>query len=278
MRNYRFSILVKEGDRINHEQGTVVVKNPELIHQIRNVLKLNAESPEEITMIDGVSPLVTVVKMESMDAKQIVFRITKEFESPRELAQNVRFFVPVIKSEAFEIMVRKLTEMGVQEFVPVVFERSQKNNVEKLKSPAFKERIEKIIREATEQCEGAVYSKITKPIKAEDIEDCFDVDVNELKVFASERLSIAKGKRSSSMTVKRKFKKLSLNPEHPPRYNLLVGPEGGLSDKEVRLLKKLNFDSVSLGSRLLKAETAALALFAIIVDFAQVIEEAIILL
>ncbi len=271
MRNYRFSILVEAGDQI--ERGIVTVRNPELVHQIRNVLKLKPESPEEITLIDGSSPIVTAVKMLSLDAKQVVFKITDKFESARELAQNVRFFVPVIKAESFEIMLRKLTELGVQEFVPVVFERSQKNNVEKIKSPAFMERIDKIIREATEQCEGAVFSKIAKAIKVEDLEDCFDQDVNELKVYAYEGLSIAKGKRSSSMLVKRKFKKLSSNPEHPPRYNLLVGPEGGLSDKEVKVLKKLKFDSVSLGTRLLKAETAAIALFAIIVDFAQVLED-----
>jgi len=273
MRNYRFSILVTEGDKLDLDKGLVTIKNPELIHQIRNVLKLDPESLEQITLIDGISPIVHEVKMLSTDAKQIVFKIISEFESQRELAQNVRFFVPVIKSDSFELMVRKLTELGVQEFVPVVFERSQRNNVEKIKSPAFKERIEKIIREATEQCEGAVFSKMSKPVKAEDIEDCFEVDVNEFKVYASERLSLAKG--TSSMKVKRKFKKSSQDPLHPPRFNLLVGPEGGLTDKEVKLLKELKFDSVSLGARLLKAETAAVALFAIVVDFAQAVEEVI---
>jgi|GEM_PF-3075502 len=273
MRNYRFSILVTEGDKLDLDKGLVTIKNPELIHQIRNVLKLDPESLEQITLIDGISPIVHEVKMLSTDAKQIVFKIISEFESQRELAQNVRFFVPVIKSDSFELMVRKLTGLGVQEFVPVVFERSQRNNVEKIKSPAFKERIEKIIREATEQCEGAVFSKMSKPVKAEDIEDCFEVDVNEFKVYASERLSLAKG--TSSMKVKRKFKKSSQDPLHPPRFNLLVGPEGGLTDKEVKLLKELKFDSVSLGARLLKAETAAVALFAIVVDFAQAVEEVI---
>jgi len=238
MRNYRFSILVTEGDKLDLDKGLVTIKNPELIHQIRNVLKLDPESLEQITLIDGISPIVHEVKMLSTDAKQIVFKIISEFESQRELAQNVRFFVPVIKSDSFELMVRKLTELGVQEFVPVVFERSQRNNVEKIKSPAFKERIEKIIREATEQCEGAVFSKMSKPVKAEDIEDCFEVDVNEFKVYASERLSLAKG--TSSMKVKRKFKKSSQDPLHPPRFNLLVGPEGGLLIRKLNYLKNLN--------------------------------------
>ncbi len=273
MRNYRFSILVKEGDKLDLDKSLITIKNPELIHQIRNVLKLNLNTIEQVTLIDGVSPIVHEVKMQSIDAKQVIFKIINEFESQRELQQNVRFFVPVIKSDSFELMVRKLTELGVQEFVPVVFERSQRNNVEKIKSSAFKERIEKIIREATEQSEGAVFGKVSKPVKAENIEDCFDSRVNELKAYASERLSLAKG--TSSMKVKRKFRKLSQDPLHPPRFNLLVGPEGGLTDKEVRLLKKLKFDSASLGARLLKAETAAVALFAIVVDFAQAVEEAI---
>ena len=276
MRNYRFSILVKEGDKLDHERGLITIQNLELIHQIRNVLKLGPDTIEEITLIDGISPIVYEAKLQSIDAKKIIFTIVREFDSQRELQENVRFFVPVIKSDSFELMVRNLTELGVQEFVPVVFERSQKNNVEKINAPAFKERIEKIIREATEQCEGAVFARLAKPVKIDQIEKCFDANVNELKAFASERLSLAKG--TSSMMVKQKFIEFCSNPkEHPPRFNLLVGPEGGLTDKEVQLLNKHHFNAVSLGSRLLKAETAAIALFAIVIDFAQAIEEVVIL-
>lgn len=258
MRNYRFSI--HNTDELNAER--IIINNPELIHQIRSVLKLKPESPEEITFIDGVNPVVYEVRIESIKTKQIIFKILRKSQSPRDAGPFVRFFVPVIKADAFETMIRMLTQLGVQEFIPTVFERSQKANVTKITSPGFRVRLEKIIREVTEQCEGAVFAKVLAPIGLGDI----TAEVSdEIKIYASERLSLsevlgAAPKHDTSAYSKQDLLDKVYRANTQQRYSLVVGPEGGLSDKEVAALDTMGYQAVSLGARLLKAETAAVAL------------------
>ncbi len=243
MRNYRFSI--EAADRLDIERASLSIHNPELIHQIQNVLRLSPQSTEQISFIDGRSPRVLDVKIETMDSSEIRCKILRVLESPRELALSFRFFVPVIKAEAFEMMLKALTQLGIQEFTPVIFERSQKSNIDKIQSRSFKTRLVKLIRESTEQCEGAIFSHLREPIVFSELAQYLD---DSPRFYASERLALE-----------------SHRPLYPAQgeafsYSLLVGPEGGLSDREVESLSGLAFQGLSLGPRLLKAEIAAIVL------------------
>jgi len=251
MRSYRFSLNL-DFDELDLSSNTLVVKNPELWHQITKVLRLNPDSPEDITIITGENTQVHRVKVREITKSQVSFEIVETFESQRELQQQVTYFVPIIKPEAFEWMIRKLTELGVQEIVPVAFERSQSQYVTKLSSDKSYERLRKIIQEATEQCEGSVFAQL-KPVI-----DFVDIDKHTqegLRIFASERRASLEDVQASMKTLSQKQISESLN------LSLIVGPEGGVSASEINILEQNSWLSMSLGSRLLKAETAAIALF-----------------
>ncbi len=234
-RNYRFSLNPE--DKL--ESKLMVVNNKDLIHQITNVLRLRPGHKEGLSFIDG-SGLVYEVKMISQGKKKIDFEIISTVASPRELKQQIRFFVPMIKKESFAFMIQKLTEIGVQEIVPVSFARSQRKNIE-----AFnKDKMLKIISEATEQCEGAVYTKLSDIIEFENLSYYTPYSS---AYYASERLSLTAASQAVSLV-------------NSDVVNLLVGPEGGLTDEEVEILDSLGFAATSLGPRLLKAETAAICL------------------
>jgi 16S rRNA (uracil1498-N3)-methyltransferase len=175
-------------------------------------------------------------------------------QSPRELDTYVNFYVPIIKNENFELMLRKLCELGVQEFTPVFFKFSQKKYLRKLKEHSYQERILKIIESATEQCEGSVFAKLNPVIGFEDLMRLNQkTDKDTIKLFASERLSLSEGLMEKS-EIKRGSKDIK-------KVSLLIGPEGGLSIEEVEALEKLDFKGLSLGKRILRAETAAVVLF-----------------
>jgi 16S rRNA (uracil1498-N3)-methyltransferase len=258
VRAYRFAIN-KEDDLIDLSNKIITTKKQNLIHQLIKVLRYpEDEAQNDIELIDGFSRNIYQVRLlteiGSKILKKLDFEIVSVKQSPRELDTHVNFCVPIIKNENFELMLRKLCELGVQQFTPVFFKFSQKKYLRKLKEHSYHERILKIIESATEQCEGAVFAKLNPVISFEDlIRMNQKVDRDTIKLFGSERLSL-----SEVLNEKADIKQESKDMK---KVSLLIGPEGGLSIEEVEALEKLDFKGISLGKRILRAETAAVVLF-----------------
>lgn len=255
MREYRF--LIKEEDSNNGSQ--ITVKNKDLIHQVVNVLRIEPgiKNPKEaICFIDN-SGKIYDVDYVSASKKELSFEIKSTKDSFRELKTKIKFFVPVIKSENFLFMIRKLSELGVQDFYPVCFERSQKQNIQSLSKENNIRRAEKIIEEATEQCEGAILAKLHAMISFDEIQN--HIAFNDIKIFASERLADEENADFLSQRLD-VIKKVNTELDDHSSVCLLVGPEGGVADKEVDALSTWGFLPYSLGYRLLKAETAAISI------------------
>lgn len=259
VRSYRFAIN-KEDDLIDVSNKIITTKKQNLIHQLIKVLRYpEDEGHNNIELIDGFSRNVYEVRLlteiGNKILKKIDFEIVDLKQSPRELDTYVNFYVPIIKNENFELMLRKLCELGVQEFTPVFFKFSQKKYLRKLKEHSYQERILKIIESATEQCEGAVFAKLNPVIGFEDLIRLNQkIDKDTIKLFASERLSLSESPRKEA-EIKQGAKGIK-------KVSLLIGPEGGLSIEEVEALENIDFKGISLGKRILRAETAAVVLFA----------------
>ncbi|MDA0773083.1 MAG: RsmE family RNA methyltransferase [Cyanobacteria bacterium] len=237
MRNYRFTIAAD--DQLDTVTKRIRVLNADLLHQVNNVVRLKPGHKEELSMIDGSGKVFHVTMLEA-SKQELLFEINQEEESQRELNCQYCFYIPVIKPEAFAFMLRKLVELGVQKFVPVIFSRSQKQYIEAIKKQG--KRFEKIIQEATEQCEGAKFAELTELIYFDDIKAS-----SEQNYFANERLANQEAANSSKKSCR--------------SITLLVGPEGGLTEPEVEHLTSIGFEAKGLGPRLLMAETAAIAMF-----------------
>lgn len=142
----------------------------------------------------------------------------------------------VPKADKLELLAQKLTELGVTRLVPVAMERSVRH-FEKV------ERLRKIAREAAKQCRRALPMEITEPMpwpKA------------VLDMRARERL-VAPWEEASDGRL------TALPPCND--IGLLIGPEGGISAREIA---ESGAKTVTLGARILRTETAALAATAII--------------
>ena len=146
-------------------------------------------------------------------------------------------FAP-IKHLRLNITIQKATELGVSKFIPCETNFTNNNflNYKNLKLN---------IIEATEQCDRLSLPSIEKQIKLKDFLINFPKD--RALIFCNEKIEIEESMFSKILKIKDDFKK----------WSLLIGPEGGFSDKEISDIENLtNCFSVSLGSRVLRSDTA----------------------
>ncbi len=134
------------------------------------------------------------------------------------------FFAPIKKTDD---MLNMATQLGVKQFVPVMTERTVANHINW-------ERMKKIVIEASEQSNRNSVPTILSPIKFEQLPF-------PGLVFADERA--AHGAELPTIITDAK--------------NILVGPEGGFSDAEFKVLDKNGARGISLGKTILRAELAA---------------------
>lgn len=209
-------------------KGKLKIKDRQIIHQIKNVLKL--KSGEIIVLINQKLEQATTVILK-IEANEIWVKIEK-IGKIKEPVRKVILYCSILKRDNFEWVVQKVVEIGVSKIIPIICSRTIKTNVNLV-------RLLKIAKEATEQCERASLPEITEPIKFRDAIDI--AQNNEINIFCQRfeknfDIGILKNKKS---------------------VGIFIGPEGGWTDEEIDSAKAAGFQLVGLGPTVLRAETAA---------------------
>jgi len=153
------------------------------------------------------------------------------------------------KGEKMDLVVQKATELGVTRIVPVAAARSVVR-LDPSRAAKRTERWQRIATEAARQCGRADVPDIALPAPIADAVE---------EIGAQPELATMMALPSESATGLPDF--LQAN-AHRPGHALLVGPEGGIEPDEVSLAERAGFAAVSLGTRILRTETAALAVLA----------------
>ena len=150
------------------------------------------------------------------------------------------------KAEKLEFLAQKLTELGVDRLVPVRMERS----VAKAEGDKRGDRLRKIAREAVKQCGRALPMDITAPMTWKEA----------LSDMAQRGLMIVPWENASAVNM------AALKAEYPEATDIgiLIGPEGGIAEKEIA---ECAAHAVTLGPRILRAETAAVTAAALAMAF-----------
>jgi len=174
-------------------------------------------------------------------SKNIVeFNVRKQLRKKENIKEMWLAFSP-IKSNYFNFMIQKATELGVTRFIPIIFDRTIVRKINK-------ERLEKIIIEATEQSNRINIPTLEKP--------------QNLKNFLSNNSKKIDLVFTDLNTPK---KKLEVSKEGNKPLCAVVGPEGDFSEKERELI--LNFKDVkqiNINQNILRAETATISIISII--------------
>ena len=170
--------------------------------------------------------------------KNIVeFNVTKQLRQKENTKDLWLAFSP-IKSNYFNFMIQKATELGVTKFLPIIFERTIVRKINK-------ERLEKVIIEAAEQS-----NRITVP----SIED-----PQKLKSFLSNDMDLIFTDLNTANT-KIDLTKLTNKPTC-----VIIGPEGDFSEQEREEILKFNgVQSVKINENILRSETAVISALSII--------------
>ncbi len=210
--------------------GKFEIKDKDLIHQIKSVLKLKPE--ENIVLYNG-DGNEAVAALKEISQKNIVCEIINITKSFAEMGVKTHMFLAVLKKENFELAAQKAVECGISEITPLLTKKTIKLNINS-------ERIEKIIKEASEQSGRAIVPKINKPINLKD----FLPKKGELVLFFNKD-----GQDIFALNN-------DIENTNFEKINILIGPEGGWSEDEANFALRNEFKIASLGKLTLRAETA----------------------
>lgn len=160
-------------------------------------------------------------------------KIVKELNENHEFAKEVIIAAGIIETKNWEMMIQKAVELGATRIIPVY----SKNVSKKIFDIEAKlERWNKITLGAAEQSFRNIHPLVEKPMTFEEV---LNINIKN-KYIAHEK---------KEALVKEKFDQDVL---------FLVGPEGGFTDEEVKSAEIKGFEVISLGKRILRAETASL--------------------
>jgi len=186
-----------------------------------------------------------LAEVETARKDQVRFRILEKIEAPEPIVHTT-LFAALIRFERFEWLIEKATELGVDEVTPVQTERSEKG----LEQAALKRlaRWKRIARESSEQSRRAHLPNIESPI-----------DLPEaLRNGQGHRYALEETGATPILSA------LPDARQPDDSVALLVGPEGGWTDRERATIAAAGWTPVSLGQNILRTETAAIAALAII--------------
>lgn len=212
------------------------VTDPLLIHQMGRVLRMKQK--DQCVFLDN-SGFEFLSEITSLDKKEVTATV---LEKRKNLAEPTLFLtlyqaLPK-KMELFEWVLQKGTEIGVSEFIPLVTERTERREIPK------RDRLEKILKEAAEQCERGKIPELREPF-----------DFNRTIQNQSAGAKILLHSRGEFPLFSEKLSEIKTQ----SRVSLFIGPEGGFSDTEIAQARTNGIFIYSLGPQILRTETAGIA-------------------
>lgn len=221
-------------DKIAEE---VVLEGEEFRHA-KNVLRLS--EGDEVTLLDGSGTEYAAV-IARVEKGKMLLHVTGKRVSDKEPKADIYLLVGALKGDKTELVVQKAAELGVKK-VGVFSSRycSAYMNENKL------ERLNKVSREAAKQCLRASCPEV---VYFGDLQSALrSAEGYGQKLFACEFLEKSENDIAGAGA----------------SYALVVGSEGGFTEEEFALAREAGFAGVSLGKRILRAETAAIALVSVV--------------
>lgn len=223
---------------------------------------------------DDVNHIINVLRMKKTDKVQICnqdtgdnynaeivnyykneveCKIISKINETTESNVHITLFQGIPKFEKMELIIQKNTEVGIKSIVPVIMERTVVKLDEKIASKKL-ERWQKIAEIAAKQSMRDIIPQIGNITKLKDI-DTTEFDA-VLVAYENEEHNMLK---TELQKLERKIKS---NNSSEQQYNIaiVIGPEGGISEKELVMLAEKNAKFVSLGKRILRTETAGVVM------------------
>lgn len=218
-----------------------VVIGDEKAHYLSSVLRCKTGNSIIVTDESGCSYAAQILAASN---KMVTIEITGDYIMNTESGLDIILVQGLLKGEKMDIVIQKATELGVTAIIPVITERSQ------LRATRKHSRWKKIAEEASRQSGRTSIPEISDTYSFKDI-------------FTTPALTSGKGIifwEQGGEKLSAVINKLS----RTDKIILLIGPEGGFSEKEALIASGKGFLTATLGSRILRAETASIAAVSVI--------------
>lgn len=233
----------------NQVKGEYIDITGDDVNHIKNVLRLKIDDCIQVCNSDTENNYKAQIV--SVEKSNIKCSIIEKLNSTVESNVYIHILQGLPKADKMELIIQKCTELGVQEITPVNMERSivklnPKDETKKI------QRWQKIAEVAAKQSGRDKITQINNIVKFKDI-------FNALKDYDAFLVAYEKEKENTLKKELIKLKEVS-----SPKVAVLIGPEGGIDDEEIKILKTNNTKIITLGKRILRTETAPLAISSII--------------
>ena len=223
-------------------------------HQVRRVLRMRLG--ERAVLLDGRGWACEGLLIAVSEA-DVRFQVLRRWQESGEPRTQITLLQAVLKGERFGWVLQKGTEVGVSAFMPVICERNVVDDMEAVEDK--RERWERIIQEAAEQSGRAFLPQL---LPAQLFQQAAQPGSLPNKAGAAPplRLMLWEGEQGASLN----GALANCNFASGARIQVLVGPEGGFTEEEVHLARSYGIRTITLGPRILRADTAGVVAAAII--------------
>ena len=223
--------------------GDTVSFPTDLSRQISRVLRMSPG--DEVIVLDDTG-WEYMVSLSAIASTQAEGRITSRHRGYGEPAIRLTLCQGMIRPERFEWALQKCTELGVSHFVPVVTRRISRSQGDV--SANRMERWRRIIREAAEQSGRSKLPTLDRPQSLQQA------------VESAPRPSLIAWEGETRRSLKSTLECWRDGTAVSGNVSIFVGPEGGFEPAEVELAREVGVETVGMGGRVLRSETAAVAL------------------
>jgi 16S rRNA (uracil1498-N3)-methyltransferase len=230
--------------------GDKAVLRAESAHHLGNVLR--AEMGQSYELSDGET--VRLGRVNRIDRDEIEFELTENVTDIAPPRLSITLLLSVVKFDRFEWALEKATELGVDEIVPLSAARTEKGLI--LAAPKRAERWHRILMESSQQAR-----RLRPPVlhQVESVSERFARPPSEHSLKET-GVRIILSEHGDSRSLREILGTHSRESTHAG--TLAVGPEGGWTDEEFEMAETGGFEEASLGSNILRTETAVMAALA----------------
>lgn len=233
-------------EEIKEKDGFCIVPEPEARHIIK-VLRM--KQGDRLILMDSNGKWFEA-SIESAALKELTVKLIKKLPEPPPSPVSIDICQALIKSRFMDYMIEKTSELGISKIIPFYSERT----VIKLENNKAQQKVRhwtEISRSAAKQSGRPLPAEISRPVSFREL-------LHDFKEKDGLKVVLWEGESDNDI------KDLLRSGTPESRFTGIVGPEGGFSRDEINELKDAGFISVSLGTRILRAETAAMALVTIV--------------
>lgn len=232
------SVIISEE---NIFESKIVIDEKGDINHLKNVFRVKID--EKVRAVDGKKEYLC--RVAELDKKSVTLVIDEIFEDRFSTKVKIDAAIGILKNDKMDLTIQKLTEIGINRIIPL----NTKRGVAKVNEK--KDKWDLIVREALKQCQGV------KPLIIDEV-----TKIEKLKLEDYD-LVIVPYECEDEYTLKNLLRKQTKELES---ILYIVGPEGGFDIEEIEYLKQKGANIVTLGKRILRAETASIVVGGVLIN------------